>query len=288
MPRMLAALLASALALDARAGWFDQAGAELLFDDNLTRAQLERDIMGDTVLQVSGSGAGAFQLSGNARLALTYTLAGAAYRRYQGLDMLSAGLSLEYRWKPGLGPYVPQLRLAQSAARLDYRDAGRDSWQYHTEIGFAQRLSARLGYRIACQREQRRADTVASRLLPQIAADVYDLKSRNLTISADYALSPAYVLSAAYALRKGDILSTTLRNLPVFLASRAIAPDPVFGPDRYAYKMAARTRGLSLGVSRILGAQASATLALEHLDSRAGQGVDYRAGLVRASYLYQF
>ena len=97
-----------------------------------------------------------------------------------------------------------------------------------------------------------------------------------------------YVLSASYTLRDGDIVSTTLRNKPIFLASSAIALDPVFGPDQYAYTMQARTRGLSLGVTRVIGGQGSFTLGYERLDSRAEGGIDYQSNLVRATYLHQF
>jgi hypothetical protein len=286
--RMALAVIASALAIDAHAGWIDDAGIELRFDDNLTRAQLEHDIMSDAALLVSGSGGSAMQLSENGRLLLTLALSGSAYRRYHGLDHLGAGLALAYRWKSGLGPYAPELRLSGASTRLDYRDAGRDSWLYLAEIGLAKRLSQRLGMRVAYQVEQRKSDTVGSRVVPRIAANVFDLKSRNLNASADYSPHPHYVLSAAFTLRDGDIVSTTLRNFPIFRASSAIALDPVFGPNRYAYTMQARTRGLSLGVSRVLGSHASFTLGYEYVDSRVDGGIDYSGNLVRASYLYQF
>jgi hypothetical protein len=274
--------------VDASAGWPDEVGFELRFDDNLTRAQLQRDIKSDTALLISAAAGTGYQLTDNGRLSLALTLSGSAYRHYQGLNNFTAGLELAYRWKFGLGPYVPEMRLSGSATRLEYRDAPRDGWLYLGELAFAKRVSQRLGLRMAYQVEQRESDMVADRLLPTIAADVFDLASRNLIFSGDYSLNPQYVLSAAYTIREGDIVSTTLRNLPVFLASSAIAADPVFGSERFAYKMDALTRGLSLGVSRVIGGQASFTLGYEHLDSRAEGGIDYEANLVRVTYLYRF
>jgi len=275
-------------AVDACAGWLDEAGLELRFDDNLTRAQLDRDIKSDTALLVSAAAGTGYQLSDSGRLALTLALSGSAYQHYDGLDNLNAGLALAYGWKFGLGPYVPQLRLSGTATRLDYRDAARDGWLYVGEIEIAKRLSARSGLRMAYQVEQRKSDSVGARLLPAIAADVFDLKSRNLSFGGDYSPHPDYVLSAAYTIRDGDIVSTTLRNRPIFLASKAIAEDFVFGPARYAYKMEAMTRGLSLGLSRIIGGRASFTVGYEHLESRAQGGLDYASNLVRATYLHQF
>lgn len=275
-------------AVDACAGWLDEVGLELRFDDNLTRAQLDQDIKSDTALVVSAAAGTGYQLTDNSRLSLTLTLSGSAYQHYAGLDNLNAGLELAYRWKFGLGPYAPELHLSGAATRLDYRDSARDGWLTVGEIGIAKRLSDRSGLRIAYQVEKRKSDRVADRLLPSIAADVFDLTSHNLILSGDYSVNPDYVLSAAYALRDGDIVSTTLRNRPIFLASSAIAADPVFGPDRFAYKMQARTRGLSLGLSRVVGGQASFSLAYEHQDSQAEGGIDYASNLVRASYLQQF
>jgi hypothetical protein len=286
--KLILPLVCGLHAADAAAGWLDEAGLELRFDDNLTRAQLDRDIKSDTALLVSAAAGTGYQLTDNGRLALSFTLSGAAYQRYRGLDNVNAGLGLTYRWKLGLGPYVPELRFSGSATRLDYRDAARDGWLYVAEIGIAKRLSDRAGLRMAYQVEQRKSDTVADRVLPAIAADVFDLKSRNVTLGGDYSIDPEYVLSAAYTVRDGDIVSTTLRNLPIFLVSDAIAADTVFGPDRFAYKLKAVTRGVSLGVSRLIGGQASFSLGYEHLDSHAAGGINYGASLVRATYLYQF
>lgn len=275
-------------AAHACAGLLDEVGIDLRFDDNVTRAQLERDIKGDMALVVSAATGTGYRLTDYSKLALTVALSGSAYRRYDGLNNVNAGLEAAYRWKFGLGPYVPELHLSGAATRLEYRDAARDGWLYSGQFGIAKRLSDRAGLRLAYQVEQRKSDAVGARILPAIAADVFDLTSHNLSLGGDYSLSQKYVFSAGYTLRDGDVVSTTLRNFPIFLASSAIAGDSVFGPQRYAYKMQALTRGLSLGLSRVIGGQASFTLGYEHLDSRAEGGIDYQSNLVHAIYLHQF
>lgn len=280
-------------AVDACAGWFDDVGVELRFDDNLTRAQLDEDIKSDIALMVSTSASTGYQVTDNSKLSLALALSGSAYQRFHGLNNLNAGLDLTYRWKFGLGPYVPELHLSGGATRLQYQDAMRNGWLYVGEIGISKRLSDRAGLRMAYQAEKRKSDTVAAPIvlppfLPSLAADVFDLTSHNLSFGGDYAFHPDYVLSAAYTIRKGDIVSTTLRNIPILLASSALAEDFVFGPERYAYTMQARTRGVSLGISRVIGRQASGTLGYEHLESRTEGGFDYKSNLIRLTYLYQF
>ena len=285
---LLGIVLCAALEPALAASWLDQAGLELRFDSNISRGELGRDRKPDTALIASASGGAGYQLTDNGRLSMTYTLSGSAYHRFEGLSNLKAGLELAYRWKFGLGPYTPSLRMGVSASRLEFRDNARDGWQFGWQLTFAKRLSERLGMQLEYGQLKRIADHTDPRLLPTMPADVFDLFSRRLGVSGDYLLTPHYVLAAGFTLHRGDIVSTTLRNLPVFLASKAIALDEVFGPERFAYTMSAATRQLNLAVSRLVGGQASLTLAYEHLSSHAEGGIDYRSNLMSATYLHQF
>ncbi|NMF91007.1 hypothetical protein [Aromatoleum petrolei] len=283
------ACLAFALStLHAWAAPFDDLGVELVYDDNLTRAQLGRDIKGDLALAVSTSGGPRFQLGDHDSLSLKGTLVATKYRHYDGLDNINAGLALGYRRKFGLGPYVPQLALTGSAARLEYDSRLRDGWLYAAEAEASKRVSDRLALRAFVRSERREADDVPERVVPFIRANVFDLGSRSAGIGADFAYDPRHLVSIGYTWHRGDIVSTTQRNLPVFLASSAIAPDPVFGDDTYAYTMHARTRVFSIGLSRELSRQASFSLGYEYRDSRADGGIDYSGNLFRATYLYGF
>lgn len=285
--RMLA-IACLPLAHCAQAAWVDDAALALRFDDNLSRGQLSRDIKGDTALVANVSKGTAYYAGGSDRLALSFKLSASAYRHYGGLDNVTAGLELAYGHKFGLGPYAPDLRLAAMATRLEYRDAQRDGWLYSGELALAKRLSPQLSMRLAYLYEQRTQDHVADRLRPSIPADVFNVAGQSLRIGGEYAFDGDYVVSAAYALRRGDVVSTTLRNRPVFLASDAISEDDVFGSRRFAYRMQAWTRSASVGVSRLFGDGASLTLGYEHHDSQAGGGVDYQSNLVSVTYLRQY
>lgn len=278
--------------MDACAGWIDDAGIELRFDDNVTRAQLDQDIKSDMALVASASGGTWYQVTDNSRLSLTLSLSVSDYQRYHGLDNLNAGLNVTYRWKFGLGPYVPELYVSGGATRLQYKDRMRNGWLYAGEIGISKRLSDQASIRMSYQAEKRKSDNVDDPIfipfLPPLAANVFDLTSHNLSFGGDYSFHPDYVLSASYTIRNGDIVSTTLRNIPILLASSALAADPVFGPDRFAYTMYARTHSLSFGVSRVIGRQSSLTFGYDHHISRAEGGIDYTSNLIRTTYLYQF
>ena len=283
----LMAIVLAAHVLNADAALFDQAEIELRHDDNLTKAKMTRDVKDDMAVAATASSSKAYQLSEHGRLNWTAKLAGTAYRRYQGLDNLDAGLDLTYRYKWGLGATVPELHASASATRLEYHDSARTGWLYAAEVGFAQRLTARAGVQITYQIEQRHSDNSGTRVRPTIPANVFDLNSHTAMLGGDYALTPEYVLAAAYGYRSGDIVSTTLRNLPIFRVSSAIAADPVFGPGQVAYTLKALTQSVNVGLSRVLNDQASVTLGYAHIYSRAAGGIDYGSNLIQLTYLHQ-
>lgn len=284
----LACIALALCAAQTSAAPLDEFGIELVHDDNLTRAQLGRDIKGDLALSVFTSGGPRIQLTDHDSLSLKGTLAATKYRHYDGLDNINAGLAMGYRHKFGLGPYVPQLALTGSATRLEYDSRLRDGWLYAAEAEASKRMTDRLALRAFVRSERRESDDVPARVVPFIRANVFDLSSRSAGIGADFAYDTRYLVSVGYAWHRGDIVSTTQRNLPIFLASSAIAPDPVFGDNTYAYTMPARTQVFSIGVSRELGRQASLSLGYEYRDSRADGGIEYSGNLFRATYLYGF
>lgn len=281
-------LVMGAHTLPASAALIDEAEIGLRYDNNLTKAQLPRDIKDDTALVMSATSSRGEQLSENGRLIGTARVVGAAFHRYHGLDNLAAGLDLTYRWKFGLGALVPEVHASFGATRQMSQDSFRTGWQYASEIGSSQRLTDRAGIRFAYQVEQSRADTFHPRVRSNIPADVFDLNSHNLRFGGDYALASDYVLAAGYTFRKGDIESTTLRNFPIFRISSAISVDPVFGAAQVAYKLRALTQDISVGISRLIGDQTSLTLGYQYLYSRGSGGIDYTSKLVRLTWMHQF
>ena len=112
-------------------------------------------------------------------------------------------------------------------------------------------------------------------MVPGISGAAFAQRNRVLSVDADYAWSEATTLSAGYARRKGDVTPTTQRNLPIFEASTAIAADPAFGNDWFAYRLPATTHVLSARWSRALGLRASLNFGIERQISYGSGGNDY-------------
>lgn len=285
----LAGVLLTLGALTASGGLAGELAVDLTHHDNIALGQRAEDIRRDSALQLTASAGPQLQLGDRGALTATATLGAATYQRYDGLAHLSAGVTLSFQHKLGLGRAVPRLDVTASATRLDYRSALRDGWLYAAELGASQRLGDRASLRAAYRVERRTADHAPRFAFnPAISGAVFDLESRGLALDVDFACVPEVVVALGYGLRDGDVVSTTHRNLQIYTASSAIAADPVFGADTFAYRLHARSQSLRAGVTRLLGEAVSLTLAYDRQLSHGEGGNDYRANQVRLTYLYGF
>ena len=65
-------------------------------------------------------------------------------------------------------------------------------------------------------------------------------------IGAAYAVTEQLASSGRFASRRGDVVSTTSQGYAIFQASNAIAADPAFGDELYAYRLRGTTNVFSL------------------------------------------
>ena len=83
-------------------------------------------------------------------------------------------------------------------------------------------------------------------------------------------------------------MSTTRQNFEIFEASDAIAPDPTFGNDFFAYRLRGTTQTASLSMSWSLSDRASINVAYSDERTRAYEGLDYRARVANVSFAYGY
>ncbi|EKD99241.1 MAG: hypothetical protein ACD_23C00061G0001, partial [uncultured bacterium] len=96
---------------------------------------------------------------------------------------------------------------------------------------------------------ERRTANALPQDIPGISSDIFSQSSRAMTLNAEYTWSDSLFLTFGSLLRHGDVVASTRRGRKIFSASKAIADDPVFGPDFYAYRMAGTSYGLNMGVN---------------------------------------
>jgi hypothetical protein len=269
------------------AAWVLDAEGGFVFDDNLSRAQLAKDIKSDTAFEASVTAGRQFRLTDSTSVTVTANLRDARYARFSGLDHTDLGLTAAARTKFGMGSFAPWVRAGLSATRLDFRSDIRDGWLYAAGFGGGKRISDRIELAADYAYEYRKADDVET-IVPGKSNDVFSQKNHTTSVRADFGLSASTLLLLAYSRRSGDITSTTQKNIAIFKTSSALAPDTVFGAGGVAYKLGATTHALSIGTSYAVSPRASLNFAVERTASYGEGNINYYVNTVRAAFLYSF
>jgi hypothetical protein len=271
----------------ARAEWFYDVRAGGLYDDNLTRAQKDADVRGDGAATL-GADAGWFHApSGNDGITLALEGSSEAYARFHGLDLITIGASAAYRHKFGLGRDVPWASITVSAAHDHYRGDIRDGRRLEARLEVGRRLTDDFdaSFGVAADRRLARNDRP---VVPGISGKVFDLHGFGAFARAGYDITDQLQVGARAALRRGDVESTTRQNLAIFLASDAIAADPTFGTDFYAYRLRGTTATANATLSWALSERSSLNLSYAVARTTAYDDLNYlsRIGTILLAFRY--
>ena len=271
----------------ARSDWVLGTDAQLRHDNNVGNAGNYDNIVGDTIVDARLSIFQLFPIGENYSLSVGGDLSGESYNRLKGLNNASLGGALAVKRKWGLGAYVPWVRIGFSVARSDYNDDYRNDTVYRTTLSAGQRLDERWNLRAEYAYEQRAANSQPE-LVPGISGDAYSQTSQMLTGSAEYALNERTFLVFGFLLRYGDVVSTAEPNLGIYTVSRAIAADPAFGADDYAYKLTGTTFGFRVGINYSPTPHNLLALGFQRLETHADGGNSYTKSIPEISWDYRF
>lgn len=271
----------------ARAEWFSDVRAGLLYDDNLTRAQRVADVRGDGAATLAAT-AGRFEaLSGADGLTLSLAASTEAYSRFHGLNLISFGAGAAYRHKFGLGHTAPWASVEVSIAHDDYRGDIRDGERLDVRLEFGRRLSEDLDASLGLTSDRRRASN-DSPVVPGISGKAFDLSGQSIFARAAYDVTERLQIGGRVSVRRGDVESTTRQNLDIFLASDAIAADPSFGNDFYAYRLRGTTRTARASLSWALSERSSVNFSYSFARTNAYDDLNYRnrVGAILLAFRY--
>jgi hypothetical protein len=284
--RLLAGALACLAAPLASGERIVDFAAGAAYDDNLTRAQPASDVRGDAAATFASAWGEFFAPTGGDGIELSLYARGAAWFRYSGLDDLEAGGHARLRHKFGVGADAPWIALDLAASYDDFRDRLRDSGRFAAAIEAGQRLSPSIEVSAGATFDRRR-DPHGTSIVPGIPGTVFDLRGTGGFARIGWTPSDAVEVGAALAVRRGDVESTAQQSLPIFLASTAIAEDPVFGDDDlYAYRIRGTTWSVALSGSLALDSRSSLNLGLTAERTYGGYGIKYDDRVVTLYYRY--
>lgn len=289
--RTLAPALAAVTLAYGSNGWsmeqsFD-AGVAMAYDTNVTRAQLREDIRADAAVDARGAATLQWPLGDGDRISLSGGARAAYYLRYPRLSLVAGEASAGWQRKLGVGLTAPWIAASATLAHESYGDAVRDSDRVEARLSAGQRLSERFDGSLGYVFDRRYAHHDDA-LVPGISGAVWDVAGHTGFARLGYALSERWQVDAGYAYRHGDVVSTTHRNLAIFLASDAIGESSAFGPGFFDYRLRGTTQTGSASLSYALGASAALDVSYAYAFTRATHGLEYESHVVGASWTYRY
>jgi hypothetical protein len=283
----LAAIAAIAPLPAARADWTLGTEAAVRHDDNVGNARLASDIVADTTIDARISLYRIVALDEGYSVTLGGDLGGEVYEHLSGLNnaSLEAVFSLKKKW--GLGAYVPWVRGGLSAGRLSYADSYRNAWIYRATLAAGRRIDDRWNLWAEYEYEDQAA-TPQPEEVPGLSGDAYSQRSHNLSANLEYSLTASTYLSAGVLARHGDVVSTSAPNYMIYAASLALAEDPAFGPDAYAYRVTGTTYGFRAGIHFSPTPHSLLGCEFERFETHADGGNNYSKSIPAITWDYAF
>jgi hypothetical protein len=283
-----AALIAlGAMPYAARSDWTLGAAADLRHDNNVGNAQSASDIVADAAVDARLSIFQLFPLDDGYSVTAGGDLSGEAFRKLTGLNhgSLDATFALKKKW--GLGAFAPWARAGVSAGRSSYDDSYRNAWDYRAALASGRRVDERWNL-WAEYAFERRAASPRPEEAPGVSGDAYSQDSHNVAVNLEYSLNENTFLALGLLGRHGDVVSTTRGSAQIYEASRALAEDPAFGPEAYAYKLTGTTYGFRLGISYSPTPHSLLGCGFERLETHADGGNHYTKSIPEITWDYRF
>ncbi len=280
--------LLGALPYAARSDWSVGADAGVRHDNNVGNAQLSTDIVADSLVDARLSLFSLFPLGDGYSLTVGGDLGGEVYHSITGLNngSLDATFALKKKW--GLGAFVPWARVGVTAGRLSYKDSYRNAWDYRATLAAGRRFDERWNFWVEYAYENLDASSGPEEV-PGWSSDAYSQLSHSVAANLEFSVSESVFLSLAVSDRHGDVVSTTLQpNAAAYYASRAIASDPAFGPNAYAYRLTGATWGARVGINCSVTAHNLLGAGFERFDTHADGDNDYTKSVVEITWDYRF
>ena len=271
----------------ARGDWTLGTEVGVRHDSNVGNAEPSSDIVADTIIGARASIFQLFPLAEGYSVSVGADLGGESFHRIDGLSnaSLQGVFALKKKW--GFGAFVPWARIGASAGRAEYRDSYRNAWIYRATLASGRRIDDRWNL-WADYAYERRAANAQEEVVPGLSGDAFSQNSHTLGINLEYSLRENIVLTLRLLGRRGDVVSTTEPNAKIYYASRALAEDPAFGPEDYAYRLLGTTYGWRVGIGYSPTPHSLLGCGFAHLDTHAESDNRYMKSIPEITWNYQF
>ena len=267
--------------------------ATVVFDDNQSQAQHERDQVEDRSLQVSAQGGYDFELTQHSMFSAGAFAEFEKMDETDTLDRTTFGARGTYRWQPSSAFSAPLVAFKVSWQDDNYDEKARDSSVLISQLFVTRRFTDRITATAGLQYRNRDSEGL-----------VWDLTDERVFVNVDYSITSALASYLTYSYIQGDVYSsaqgtfcngtTATDILPLIDAATAIEEDNAYNNtqcgDWLAYRLDAHTQTAVLGLNYGLSHNVSIDLSVLGVTVQATDAADvsYDRRLIRASLLTRF
>ena len=268
-----ASLAASPVTFDASFGY--------AHDDNVTRAELDRDIESDSIVAAEVDATYRIPVNDSSYAALRGTVDARHYLDFSKLSNTRLGVEARYNYRPFSGYTATSFFASVGYERRLYDSDQRDGSATLLEIGLHKRLTDVITLRAGYGKENIDANSV-----------VFEADNSKLYVDFDFRTGDRNTLYLSLSRFDGDIASTAVATQKLIDASwgRIVRDDAFLDltPWRWAYRLDATTNAVRLGDSYAIAANQAIDGSLFYYSSSAYGGNDYTGLVLRLDYLYRF
>lgn len=250
------------------------------YDDNVTRAELDRDIETDNILNVDASVRYNLQLNNVSYFSISGTLEANRYQDFTKLSNTRLGIHGSYHLRPSTGYTAVRYFATLSYVKRLYQSDQREGSATEIELGLSKRLTDLLSLRAGYIKQDISADS-----------KVFDADNNRLYLDFEYKMGAKNNLYTTFSYVDGDVVSTAVPTTKIIQSSSAIVRDDAFlelVPERFAYKLSAKTTSIRIGDNFAFASNQAVDVSLLYYDSAAEGDNDYSGLIFNLNYLYRF
>jgi len=253
--------------------------ATIGFDDNVTRAEKNKDIESVGFIEVIGTGNQMLYVDKIGLLRAKGILGMTNVSRFSGLSHVTAGGALNYTFGFWEGFRAPWFSTEVSYEVKEFNSKLRDSNIFRANFSMGMHLDDATSLLTGFNYNDRESDGTA-----------FDTTDRSFFINLDWTFLKRKTIYLTYKIQQGDTfsLASSLTDVRVITASKAIEQDDVF-KDKLAYRLDATVQFVTLGYNMAKNLNTSFDFSARYLESDADDvDLQYEGLTLRATYFHRF
>lgn len=248
------------------------------YDDNVTRAERDRDIEKDTALNANASAAYTIPVNDVSYFSLKGTLEVNQYMDFSKLSNTRLGIHGSYHFRPSSGYTATRYLALISYVQRLYDSDQRDGSATYVKLGLSKRLTDLMSFRAGYINESIDANSI-----------VFEADNDRLYFDLDYRVCEKNTVYTTLGYLDGDLVTTAPAGLGIsykyWVIDDAFRDLPL---TRWAYRLTGNATTISLGDNYSIDSSQSVDGSVFYYDSESDAGSKYSGLIYNLNYLYRF